>query len=436
MRAAPTNYDQLLSSAVLRPAWEVTSWLGGRYLGSLPVKSCTITETAADPVTGQLNLTVPNVAQWRPTSSTSTLGWYGQQVRVRTGWRNALGRPLVWFDLGRFRIRKPLPAGDVLQVRGDSLHQLVVNARFAVPVSLSGSTFRGRVQALLKGILPVSFDLALPDRPVKAQTYERERIDALTDTLSAWPAQLEILPSGVARITTPWESRGSTPVATYHDGDGGTVVDVAPEGNEDDDVPNAVVASTEPGDSSAALTEVAYTTAGPLRWGGPYGYLPAFYSSPLLTSRAQLRVAAATRLASLQRVVTQAKVTMVGDGRLQLGDVIRVQSGRRGTETVGRVTAVTHGLTPEERVSDITLSVLTQVPFKAPVRTGLPVAAPNPTPTPTPTSQAYGAGTYGAGAYGAGSSSSSPAPGGGAVSGTSFGAGAYGAGPYATTNGG
>lgn len=360
MRAVPAGYAELMASAVLRPCWEVTAWLGATYLGPVEVRSGTVTESAADQVAGSLDLTVPNTAASRPKSTTSPLGWYGQQLRVRTGWKDAAGKPRVWFDLGRYRIRKPVPAGEVLQVKGDSLHQLVVNARFFTPYGFPAGTYKSRVRTLLKSVLPVTFDPQLVDRPIKAQTYERERIEALNDTLSSWPAQLEILPSGVAYVGRAWENRGATVLATYSDGPGGLVVDVAPEGGEDD-VPNAVVASSEPDDGKPPLTEVAYTSSGALRWGGPYGFLPAFYSSPLLTTRAQVRAAAQTRLASLQRAVQQVRVTMVVDPRLQLGDVIRVKSAKRGTDVTGRVTGIVHGLTPVERQGDVTVSVLSGV---------------------------------------------------------------------------
>jgi predicted aconitase with swiveling domain len=362
MRAAPDNYGAVLASAVLRPCWEVTSWLGPTYLGAVEVKSGTVTETAGEQVTGKLDLTVPNVPEWRPSSPTAPLGWYGQQLHVRTGWMDATGHPLVWFDLGRYRVRKPTPARDVLSVAGDSLEQLVLQARFIAPTNFPASTYKGRTSALLKSILPVKFDPKLVDRSVKKQTYERERLDSLADTMTAWPAQLEMLPSGVAYVSIPWESRSTTVRAVYADGPGGTVIDVAPTSGEDDQNVNAVVFSSEPDDGKPVLTETAYVRGGPLAWGGPYGYVPDFASSPLLTTRAQLQAAAKTRLAKLQRSVQQVVVSMVDDPRIQLGDVIRVKSAQRGTDVTGRVIVVPHGITGADRASvDVTLSVLSGI---------------------------------------------------------------------------
>lgn len=362
MRAAPVNYGDVLSSAILRPCWEVTSWLGATYLGRLEIKSGTVTESASEQVTGKLDLTVPNTAQWRPSSPTAALGWYGQQLHIRTGWQDATGRPLVWFDLGRFRIRKPTPALDVLSVSGDSLQQLVVQARFVKPTNFPASTYAGRTRALLKSILPVKIDPALRDRSVKKQTYDQDRIEALADTLTAWPAQLEILPSGVAYVRVPWEQGSTATQAAFHDGPGGTLIDVSPTSGEDDQIVNAVIYSSEPDDGKKVLTESAYVKDGPLRWGGPYGYVPDFASSPLLTTRSQLQAAAKTRLAKLGRAVQQVSVSMVDDPRLQLGDVIRVQSARRGTNVTGRVVTCQHGLTGPDRASvEVTLAVLSGV---------------------------------------------------------------------------
>ena len=359
MRDSPASYGEILGAAVLRPCWEVTSWLGATYLGPVTVKSGTVTENASEQITGTLDLTVPNVSEWRPSSPTAPLGWYGQQLRVRTGWMDAVGKPLVWFDLGRFRIRRPTASADVLSVQGDSLQQLVLQARFTAPTNFPAQTYKTRTAALLKSILPVKFDPALADRSVKKQTYERERLEALTDTLTAWPAQLEILPSGVAYISAPWETRPATVLATYADGPGGTLLDVAPTSGEDDQIVNAVLASSEPDDGKKALTEAAYVKDGPLAWGGPYGYVPDFYSSPLLTTRAQLQAAAKTRLAKLQRAVQQVEVSMVDDPRLQLGDVVRAKSALRDTDVTGRVISCQHGITGADRASvSVTLAVL------------------------------------------------------------------------------
>jgi len=360
VRAAPVNYADILSSAILRPCWEVTSWLGPTYLGAVEIVSGSVTETANEQISGKLDLVVANEPRWRPSRPDAPLAWYGQQLRVRSGWKDPTGRVLVWFDLGRYRVRKPEPSRDVLTVSGDSLQQLALNARFTTPTNFAASTYKGRVQALLKSILPVKFDPALRDRSIKKQTYDRERMDALTDTLAAWPAVLEVLPSGVAYVSVPWEDRSTTVLATYADGIGGTVVDIVPTTGEDvGSNPNAVLFSSEPDDGKKVLTEAAYVKSGPMAWGGPYGYVPVFESSPLLTTRSQLAAAAKARLGRLQRSVQQVVVTMIDDPRIQLGDVIRARSALRDTDVTGRVVACQHGLTAADRAgTDVTLSVL------------------------------------------------------------------------------
>ncbi len=359
MRAYPANYNTILSSAILRPCWEVTSWLGAQYLGAVEIKSGTITETSTDEVTGKLELTVANVPQWRPGGPTHPLAWYGQQLHVRCGWQDTNGKALVWFDLGRFRVRKPDPAFDVISVSADSLQQLVVNARFLSPTNFSAGTYKSRVSALLKSVLPVKFDPVLTDRSVKKQTYDQDRISALTDTLTAWPAQLQMLPSGVAYITRPWEDGSTVTQATYTDAAGGTVLDVSPTAGSDDLIPNAVVFASEPDDGKKVLTETAYLRDGPLAWGGPYGFVPEFASSPLLTTRSQLAAAAKAKLGVLSRSVQQVEVTMVDDPRLELGDVLQVHTKHRDTDVKGRVVSLQHGLTGPDRASvTVTLSAI------------------------------------------------------------------------------
>jgi hypothetical protein len=64
---------------------------------------------------------------------------------------------------------------------------------------------------------------------------------------------------------------------------------------------NGVVATSAPqNETDPVLRAVAVETTGPLQWDGPYGRRPRYYSSPLLTTQAQVQQAADSSLA-LQR---------------------------------------------------------------------------------------------------------------------------------------
>lgn len=355
MREVPDGYaDEITRSRVRRTA-EVTSWLDGDLLGTLPVQSGTLT-VSYDQIPGSLDLTVLSTPETRPTTSRSMLAAVGQQLIVRRAMmsRGADPEPLGWIDHGVFRVQPVRLARQLLRVQGLPLESTVQLARFTQPTTFPASTYAGMLGALLKGLLPVRLAAGVVDRAIKARTWEEERLDAVQEVLTAWGGvEGRVMPDGVFEVRPTSTSR--TPVLTLHDGPGGTVQTVQPAG--DREMPaNCYTVATVPDDGSVPMRESAYLTDGPRKWGGPYGYVTKMFASPLLTTRPQLRATAQTMLTKEQQLTTLWEITCLSDDRIELGDCIRVTTA--DVDLLGRVIEYTIPLTDADEPGSITVTAI------------------------------------------------------------------------------
>ena len=215
-----------------------------------------------------------------------------------------------------------------------------------------------RIRWLCRPMTPVVFDL-VADRAIGAETFtDRDRMAALTKTLEAWPAVAEPRP-GYLLVRPPYGADGDVPEAEYFDGPGGTLVSVSPTWPAEL-APNGCFVASAP-QSGFAVSGRAAMDVGPFRWGGPYGFVPDFFASPVLTTDAQCRDVAVARLARAQRRAYRVKGTLVPDHRLQVGSIVRLVTA--DTDVVARVAAVTHPLTVADGLTEIEAAVISGTLF-------------------------------------------------------------------------
>jgi hypothetical protein len=80
-------------------------------------------------------------------------------------------------------------------------------------------------------------------------------------------------------------------------------------------------------------------TQSPTRWGGPFGRVPKFYSSPFITTYSQAWAAAHAMLAKELGLPYSADFTAVPNPALEPGDPVRVSyPGRAETHIIDRMT--------------------------------------------------------------------------------------------------
>ena len=302
------------------------SWRAGELLAAdIPVSDGTEERDRSLNVPERVSLTVPRRDRgydWDPGADPDhPLAAYGQQLRISYG--IDIGGDFEWIDRGWFLITETSTDGDTATVTAQGLLTFIDEAKFVGPFQPSG-TLTSTVRSLVEPALTVVFDSALTDRSVPVgMQWDDDRLGGLTEVLTAWSADAYVTPDGYLNVE-PLTDSGS-PVLSLTDGAGGTVVRWQGTSTRDG-AWNVVVAQGEDTNGNQ-IQGVAYDTSSPYRIGGPFSPLPVpyFYSSPLLTTVAQCRTAAATTLLRLRRTASRKLgVTLVPHPGLMTGDIISV----------------------------------------------------------------------------------------------------------------
>lgn len=275
----------------------------------------------------------------------SGISAYGTEVYLERG-AYVPGGDAEYVPLGRLRIQDDdlaewfrtdasgewITAG--FSAEGEALDRLqaVEDARFLAPESSpTEKTCKAELRRLLRGIVPLGTWDAIEDAATPAGlTYDESRLAAVVKLADALGAQLYTDRNGTAQLrSTAWATE---PVWTFDGTAAGGGLESLAWKDTRDGVYNAVVARGEStGDNAPPVQAVAYdvTPASPTRWGGPFGRVPYFYSSPLITTKAQAEAAAKTRLDNLlrgrERTVTFSALPLPF---LEVGDTVAVTTPR------------------------------------------------------------------------------------------------------------
>ncbi len=390
-------------------AWEplVSSWLGGEWLADVPVMAGSVTWSTRREVPGSLDLTVPRIADWRdwlPVSAADPLAHYGQTLHASIRVTLPVSRRIVVVRVGTFRVTSWQDEGGTVRVVGQSMMQVVENARLKSPTSpRTSGTLASELRRLVPATLGVVVDSGLTDRTCPRMTWGESRMDAIREIATAWPARLRETVYGDVTVLPPLDATPD-PVLFLHDGetvttvtvpvvsldggtsaepsgstdggdaaedvawvdvdggtsapltatalttrfDGGTVVSAYTSGSEDGLFNVVVARGTETDDAGAPLVQhVASQESGPLRVSGPFGEKPRFFASPLLTSTAAAASAARTMLADAIRQERTIPVVCATDPRIELDDAVEVRT-HDGQRHWGYVSGYTLPLTYSE----------------------------------------------------------------------------------------
>lgn len=345
MRTASAAYAERVTRGAATRI-EVTSWLGTRRLGTVPVVtgSWSVEDADDQAVPGRIAFDVPATREWIPSGPTHPLAGMGQQFVVRAG--IDVGDQIEWLPLGRFRAEAPSLTGDTLSVSGFGLLAVVERARLLAPWrSARGATRTQVLGRLLGGLIPWR-SIGLTDEVMAPITIDRERLEGVREIVDAWPARMAVSDSGVLEIRPPWnDTSPGSPVVEILDGPSGTLRSVTAQPDRSA-MFNGYSVSTVPEGDAQPVTESWVQPSGPLAWGGPYGQFPGFFASPALPpNRVRLREVAKTLTLRAARRRDAYEVEAAPDARVQVGDVARVRSARAQIDIVGRVTQVAHSRT-------------------------------------------------------------------------------------------
>lgn len=343
-------------AAMLNESHEVNAAIACYYNGrpvadEIPITEGSLEIDGTNSVPGQLTATLPRylhnqtdgtVRDLLPTTDNAPLGCSGTQVAVMYSVQIPGETERESVDLGWFRISSWEEEEGTISITATSLEALIEEARLIAPITIAkGTPFATAAATILGGRLPLKVS-ANAAKTTTMDPFEEDRLEALTALTTAWPARMRVNTAGTLEIIPPVNDATDPIAVSLTDGENGTVIQ-SPTSGTRDGVYNAVRASGEAEGDVAPVSSVAYLSSGPRRWNGPYGNIPYFYSSPLLTTKAQATAAAKTRLAALQVTAQPLEVEIAPDPRLEPGDIVQV-SHRGGTRLM-RLDAVSLPLT-------------------------------------------------------------------------------------------
>lgn len=299
-----------------------------------------------------------------PASLTDKLTPYGSQLKVFRGIEYN-DTTIDEFPVFYGRVESVDFGLNGVTVRCADLAADVVDTRFEVPrTGTRGAQIRHFMRDLIQEAVPgVTVDILTTDTSTitTPSVWDRERSEALQSLAPSISSEWFAMADGTFQIA-PLPAVQASPVAVWivDSGDIGvaierlTVLDRA-------DVYNSVVVNGEPSDSTPAVYAVARDTnpASPTRWGGPFGKVPAFFSSGVLTSTAQAQATANALLVSAIAGTRSVEVRCVPNAKLRLGDVVFISTGQAGFDGMYYANAFTLPAGPGEPMTMVCDVVLT-----------------------------------------------------------------------------
>jgi hypothetical protein len=279
-------------------------------------------------VRGTLDLTVTD--RWPDVLDAEHLTPYGAEVFITRGVE--LGNGSVQrAPLGYFRLQaveqNDAPSG-TLQLTGQDRMSAIIDARFETPVQfLPASTYGAVVEAVVTEVYPgatIEWDDDTESQAIgRSVVGDVERFDFLDDVVKS-----------VGKIMF-WDYRGhlvikdppdpTDPVWEVSAGRGGVLVQIG-RALSREGVYNAVVATGEALDDTPPFMGTAYDLdpGSTTYWHGPFGKVPRFYSSPLLTSDGQCVTAAESLLLQSTGLPYTVDFTALPNPALEPFDPVRI----------------------------------------------------------------------------------------------------------------
>jgi hypothetical protein len=354
------------------------STLRGSHLAVFRARVCTTFQTGTNPVGTEITieggdvqssttaeirstLNLTTTESW-PATATDLLAPYGHEIYVERGIRYGNGQS-EWVGLGYFRIDTPeqdqAPDGPIALSCPDRMAG-IVDGRFLAPRQFTATTTRAAlVSTLITEVYPAAV-IEWDDVPLSAQQIGRsvvgeDRAALLRDVLTSLGKVGYFDHRGLFVIKTPPAVTGAA-AWTIDAGADGVMVQMS-RALTREGVHNVVVATGEAADTSTPVRAVVadLNPASPTRYGGPFGPVPRFFSSPFITTTAQATSAATALLRQSLGLPYQVDLDSIPNPALEPYDVLEVKYPKRSRSPVLRtevhaVDQVTIPLTPNAAV--------------------------------------------------------------------------------------
>lgn len=230
--------------------------------------------------------------------------------------------------LGCFGIdsqRESYGVDGVLSLTAPDRFARIQRARFLQPATTNGGAVAEAIRLAVAAVPVTALNTTTSTATTKTQVWDRDRDGAIAELLKSAAAELFfdrgglIVARNLPRLT-------SAPVWNVGAGESGVLV-AADRARDRARTFNVVVCLPENTDGVAPFApQIAYDNDvnSPTYVGGAFGYVPYFYSSPLLTTAAQALAAAQGILAKVTGLAAQVTLESAVNPALDAGDVISV----------------------------------------------------------------------------------------------------------------
>lgn len=300
--------------------------LAPRALG-IPFSDGTVQVSSTSRIRRVLSLTIPD-PRWLPQSDDDALSPYSARIRVRQGVKFPDGT-IETAPVGVFRIESI--DGDEqrgpVELVGHSLEAMVIDARFESPRQASGPSCVGLIQTLIVEANPTAEVVVatIQDAPVPRTTWDEDRWGAIEELATAIGCDVYCDPLGRYVIADVVDPATAAPTRTLKSGTGGTLKSVL-RGISREGVFNSVVARSSGLSVAKPIQAVARDTdaLSPTRWGGPFGKVPRFWSSPLVSTQTQALLAAQSILSKSIGLTKSVSIEAVPDPTIDAGTAVRI----------------------------------------------------------------------------------------------------------------
>jgi hypothetical protein len=268
-----------------------------------------------------------------PADLSDLLAPNGNEVRLFRGLRLADGDELV--PLGVFRIAAAevaaTPAGVAVELSGYDRSRKITRARWTAPYTISsGATYSAALKALLLSRDPAAtFDFVEATGTTPALLFGADRDnDPWADAqklAEAAGCELYVGPTGAYTLRTIPDPGTAPIVWDYREGVDATILAVS-KSLDDEQTYNGVIVSGETPELGAPVTAAAWDDdpTSPTYRFGPFGQVPEFFTSSLITSQAQATATAEALLRRKLGAVEDVRFDAIPNPAHEAGDVVRV----------------------------------------------------------------------------------------------------------------
>jgi hypothetical protein len=309
---------------------QVDAYRGGALISAkLPIDSkgaSNVTVDSGSAVRRVLNLTlVPQPGLWDLLAPTGT------ELRPKRGIRYPSG-DVEWVPLGRFVVDVQkmgyAPSGSLTLTAPDRWAD-VQRAQFEAPFkSLPGATVKSEMARLVTSAIPglTVLNTATSTSVLRPCVWDRDRGQAVPDMGKAIGAEAFFDNDGALVIRDVPTLGAQTPDWLIDASETGVLLGADRERNRQKTY-NVVVVASSATDGAAPFAPVIVADndpTSPTYVGGPFGRVPYFYTSPLLTSGAQAAVAGQAILERVRGLAAQLTLESIVNPALDGGDVVSV----------------------------------------------------------------------------------------------------------------